>query len=491
MVRASLVPLFLVTCGLAAQTPAPEGKRLSLQDAIQIALKNNLQVEIARQSRESTVSGVQSNQGAFDWNLNADASFGKQDSKSASSNSDGTTTKRSFDVGVTKYFTWGGNFTANYGPTYSSYDGLLNGNPALTALPWGGSLTATYSQPLLQGFGRDITMAPLVIARKNAEGADYTFQQAIINLVANTESQYWSVVYYDRLLASKKVNLELAQKQLKENTIRMQVGTMAPIDVTSAEAQVAQAEQDIIGAEASLANAKDALIRSLFPNAERPASLETTDAPTLGHIQLDESAAIKMALDRRVELKLARTQKDTAAISAKVYENRLLPSLSAYANYTGQSDTKATFGPVNSDLTGMKQPGYTVGLRFAMPIGNNTAKGNLSAARASLRSSELSLKDQELSIVLEVRTAIRNIETTEKALKAAEKTRYYQQKNLEAEQKKFENGMSTNFVVLKVMADLDGARSSELQAQINYANAVTALEKAVGNLLEARKLAVK
>ncbi|HLO66767.1 MAG TPA: TolC family protein [Holophaga sp.] len=491
MVRASLVPLFLVTCGLAAQTPAPEGKRLSLQDAIQIALKNNLQVEIARQSRESTVSGVQSNLGAFDWTLNADASFGKQDSKSAANNSDGTTTKRAFDVGVSKTFTWGGSLTANYGPTYSSYDGISYGNPSVTALPWGGNLTATYSQALLQGFGRDITTAPLVIARKNAEGADYTFQQAIINLVANTESQYWNVVYYDRLLASKKVNLELAQKQLKENTIRMQVGTMAPIDVTSAEAQVAQAEQDIIGAEANLANAKDALIRSLFPNAERPASLETTDAPTLGHIQLDEGAALKMALERRVELKLARTQKDAAALNARVYENKLLPSLSAYATYTGQSDTKATFGPVNSDLTGMKQPGYTVGLKFAMPIGNNTAKGNLSAARAGLRTSELSLKDQELSITLEVRTAIRNIETTEKALKAAEKTRYYQQKNLEAEQKKFENGMSTNFVVLKVMADLDAARSSELNAQINYANAVTALEKAVGNLLEARKLSVK
>ena len=103
----------------------------------------------------------------------------------------------------------------------------------------------------------------MVVAQKNAQAADYTFQLAIINLVASTEGQYWDLVYAERYLANKKVSLELAQKQLKENTIRMQVGTMAPIDVTSAEAQVAQAEQDIIAAEAALANAKDALIRSM------------------------------------------------------------------------------------------------------------------------------------------------------------------------------------------------------------------------------------
>ncbi|BDU76575.1 TolC family protein [Mesoterricola sediminis] len=491
MVRASLVPLFLVCCGLTAQTPAPSGMRLSLQEAIQISLKNNLQVDIARQARESTVSGIQTNLGAFDWGLTADAAIGKQDFSNSTTPADGTTKKRTFDVGLAKAFTWGGNFSVNYGPAYSSTDGTSYGTPYTTTNPWSGTLSATYSQALLQGFGRQITMAPLIIARKSAQAADYTFQQSIISLVASTESQYWDLVYAERFLASKKTSLELAQKQLRENTIRMQVGTMAPIDVTSAEAQVAQAEQDIISAEAALANAKDALVRSLFPNAERPASLETTDAPTLGHIQLDEAGAVKMALDRRVELKSARIAKENAEINAKVYENKLLPSLSAYATYNGQSDVRGSYGTVNSDLTGFKYPGYTVGVKFAMPIQNNTAKGNLSAARAGLRSSELSLKDQELSIILQVRQNLRNVEAMEKAVKAAEKTRYYQQKNLEAEQKKFENGMSTNFVVLQVMTNLDNARSAELQAQINYAKAVTALEQAVGNLLEARNLKVQ
>lgn len=512
MVRASMVPVLAMCYTLVAQTPAPEGKHLSLQEAIQISLQNNLQVDIARQTREATRSGILTNLGAFDWNLGAAASSSRIDTASNSPLYKGSSTAvqsqytsygRNLTVDVTKAFVWGGSVAFEYAPVYSYYRGLTlgglkdaNGNTigdlsTANSYPYSGAVTATYSQNLLQGFGREVTTAPLVVARKNAEAADYTFRLSIINLVASTESQYWDLVYAERNLANKKVSLELAQKQLKENTIRMQVGTMAPIDVTSAEAQVAQAEQDIISAEASLANARDALIRSLYPNAERPASLDTTDSPTLAHTQLDEASAVKMAIDRRVELKSSRINKEVAQLQARVAENKTLPTLSAYGTYSGNSSNYDTLGTVNTDLTGAKFPGYTVGLKFALPIQNRAAKGNLSSARANLRSSELSLRDQELSITLQVRTAVRNVEAAEKGVKAAEKTRYYQQKNLEAEQKKFENGMSTNFVVLQVMTNLDNSKSAELQAQINYAKAVTALEQAVGNLMEARNLTLK
>ena len=125
-----------------------------------------------------------------------------------------------------------------------------------------------------------------------------------------------------------------------------------------------------------------------------------------------------------------------------------------------------------------------------MPIQNRAAKGSLAQSRASRRQSELNLKDLELGITLEARQALRNVEASAKGVAAAEKTRYFREKDLEAEQKKFENGMSTNFLVLSKQNDLDTAKSAELQAQITYAKAITAQEKAVGNLLEARKLVV-
>jgi len=508
MVRASMVPMLLVCCGLAAQTPdAGQATRLSLRDALQTSLKNNLQVDIAQQAREVTRAGIQINQGPFDWNLTASAQVQRLEGAATIptglkvnpyTDETFTTYNRNLVSDLNKNFEWGGNLDLNYSPAYSAQKGVYTNSPSPAndgpfgpSVPYTGSFTATYTQSLLQGFGTDVTTAPLVIARKNAESADYTFQLAIINLVSTTETQYWAVVYAQRNLANYQIALELAQKLLNENKIKLQVGTMAPLDVTAAEAQVAQAEQNIISGQAALDNAKDALIRALYPNAERPASLELTDTPNLGYTHMDEATAVKMALDRRVELKAARISKDVNQLQMTVAQDKVRPQLNAFVAYNGASDNYNSYGSVNSDLAGVKYPGYTVGLKFAMPIQNNAAKGNLSVARANLRSSELNLRDQELSITLQVRTAVRNIDATEKGVKAAEKTRYLQEKTLEAEQKKFENGMSTNFNVLQDMTNLDAARSAETQAQINYANAVTALEQAVGNLLEARNFTIR
>ena len=508
MVRTSMVPMLLVCCGLAAQVPGTaEVKRLSLQDALRTSLQNNLQVDIAQQARDTTRAQVLINQGPFDWNLSAEAQVQRLDSASTGSLSKvsggtyqelATTYNRTLTTDLTKAFEWGGSVDLGYAPVYAYSRGVYNDYPSAgtstawtTARPYSGAFTATYSQNLLLGFGREVTTAPLVIAQKGVESADYTFRLAIINLMAATESQYWDVVYAGKNLENYQTALRLAQKQLADNNIRLKVGTMAPLDVTSAEAQVAKAEQDIITGQAALDNAKDTLIRALYPNAERPAGLELTDTPPLSYPSMDEASAVKMALERRVELKSARINKDINDLQLKVARNKLLPSLKASIAYNGATDSYGSIGSVNSDLTGMNYPGYTVGLAFSMPLQNRAAKGGLAVARANLRSSELTLRDQELSITLDVRKAVRNVESMEKGVKAAEKTRYLQEKTLEAEQKKFENGMSTNFNVLQDMTNLDNARSAESQAQINYANAITALEQALGNLLEARNFTIK
>ena len=525
MVQASMVPMLLVCCGLAAQVtqpgPAPQAapaaqagqptlagpaKRLSLREALQTSLQYNLQVDIAQQAREETVAGIQINQGPFDWNLTASAQA--QRLENANNTSAGlkntppiTTTTTAYNrqlIGdLNKNFEWGGNLDLNYSPIYNYDTGSYSNNPTgyngpfTTSYPYAGNVTATYTQSLLQVFGREVTTAPLVIARKNADGADYTYQLAIINLMAATETQYWNVVYAQKNLENYQTSLRLAQKQLDENNIRLKVGTMAPLDVTAAEAQVAQAEQNIISGQAALDNAKDALIRALYPNAERPAGLELTDAPTLSHIQLNEADAVQMAMERRVELKNAKITKDVSDLQMTVAQDKVRPTLNAFVAYNGGSDSYNSLSSVNSDLDRAKYPGYTVGVKFAMPIQNNAAKGNLAVARAAFRSSELNLRDLQLSITLAVRTAVRNIDATEKGVKAAEKTRFLQEKTLEAEQKKFDNGMSTNFNVLQDMTNLDAARAAETQAQINYAQAVTALEQAVGNLMEARNFTIK
>jgi outer membrane protein TolC len=510
MTRLPIFPALLVAFSLVAQeapkvqSPAGAPTKLTLQGAIETSLKNNLQVQIASETRDFTRAGVLIEQGTFDWNLSSSINLSKTQDASRSQttpggpfvSSESTTFYRSLSVGSTKAFGWGGNLSLNYNPTYSFRKGTVNGGveQPFTTNPYDGSFSATYTQSLLKGFGRDATESRLIVARKNAQAADFSFQKAIIDLVASTETLYWDVVFAQRNLGNKQQALSLAQKQLKENQIRVEVGTLAPIEVTSSEASVAQREQDIIAAEAQLLNAKDALIRALYPSSERPSGLEMVDAPSVKPLAMDEGAAEKQALASRLELKSARLDLESKQILETASGNRTLPQLDAFATYNGNAASQIPsegLTAVNKDLTKANYPGYTVGLQFALPLQNRAARGSQAQARANRRQSELSLRDLELGITLETRQAFRNVEASAKGVAAAEKTRFFREKDLEAEQKKFENGMSTNFLVLSKQNDLDTAKSNELQSQITYAKAITALEKALGHLLEARKLEVK
>ncbi|HJW73433.1 MAG TPA: TolC family protein [Geothrix sp.] len=509
MMRSPIFPALLVAFSLVAQdAPKAEAAKpatqLSLQNAIEISLKNNLQVGIAAEARDFTKAGLTIEQGAFDWNLTSSLSLGKNQDASRAPNfpggplvsSETTTFNRNFTLGSTKAFGWGGNLSLNYAPSYRFSKGTINGGPEspFTTNPYDGNFNATYTQSLLKGFGRDTTESRLIVARMGAQAADLNFQKAIIDLVASTESLYWDVVFAQKNLENKQQTLTLAQKQLRENQIRVQVGTLAPIEVTSSEASVAQREQDIIAAEAQFLNAKDALIRALYPSAERPSDVQPSDVPSVKPLEMDEATAEKQALSSRLELKSAHLDLESKQVLEKAAKNRTLPQLDAFATYNGNAASQIPsegLTAVNKDITKMTYPGYTVGVQFAIPIQNRAAKGNQAQARANRRSSELNLQDLELGITLEVRQAFRNLDASAKGVAAAEKTRFFREKDLEAEQKKFENGMSTNFLVLSKQNDLDTAKSNELQARITYAKAVTALEKATGHLLEARKLALK
>jgi outer membrane protein TolC len=459
-------------------------------------------VQISEQTREVVRAGVPIAAGTFDWTLNSNLTLQHSrstfDSKSFDIYGDpliggSTSNYRSWTMGVAKPMEWGGTLQLNYNPTYTYYfDKPVNGflSPAVQD-PYMGSFTASYTQSLLRNFGRDTTASNLIVARYGSQAADYAFQLAVINLAASTESTYWSVVFAKLDLENKRVALALAQQQLKEDKLRVDVGTLAPLGLLQDEAAVAQAEQDIITSVANLANAKDTLIRTIYPIPDRPDSLDTVDLPTVKPMEMDEDASTKMALDNRVELKSADLDLLAKANQLTAARNRTLPQLDLNVAYNGATTNYATFGATNTDLIQGKNPGYTVALQFSLPILNQTAKGNLAVARANRRSSELSRHDQELTVILQVRTAFRNLDSLAKGVVAAEKTRVFREQNLDAEKKKLDNGMSTSFLVLTALNDLNTSKGNELQARINYANAVTTFDQAVGRLLEVRHLEVK
>ncbi len=496
MKNISLLSGLLLCPALVAQTNAEQPKaaqQLSLRDAVQVALEQNLQVQIAEETRAYNKAGLLMAEGSYDWTLGSNFSLSGQKRPDSDKLLNPKSSDQLFSLDLSKPFEWGGTFKLDYKPyDRSNMKGFIRPTgPHSSATDYVGNLSATYTQSLLKGFGRENAATQLIIAKRNAQAADLNFQKEIIDLVANTESLYWDMVYAQRNLTNKQQALELAQRQLRENQVRVEVGTLAPIEVTSAEAQVASRQQEIIAAEAELMNTQDALLRQLYPNSARPQSLELTTPPEVRALEMEEAKAEQIAMEKRLELQTTQLNLENAQLRERSAKNRTLPQLDAYATYNGLADTHTSAGRVNSDLTGMDYPGYQIGLRFSMPIPNKAAKAGLIQARADRRSQELNLQDLKLGISLEVRTALRNVKASEKGVKAAETTRIFRQKDYEAEQKKYENGMSTNFLVLSKQNDLDYARSSELRAQITYAKALTNLEKALGNLLEARNIAVK
>ncbi len=502
MVRPMFVPALCAAFTLVAQgAPKTDASHLTLQEAIEAALQNNLQVQISEQTRQTAKANLQFSQGTFDWLLtsgltvsHAKSVFDNKQFSVGSTPVSGSNTNdyRNWTVGLSKPFEWGGSFQLDYNPSYSySVTDIAGVGSRSTTLPYTGAFSASYTQSLLRNFGREATASQLIVAQYGSKAADYTFQLALINQVAATESAYWDVVYGKLNLANQQQALAVAQEQLRENQIQVKVGTLAPLEVTSAEAAVAQAQQNIIAAEAQYLNAKDALIRTIYPNAERPKDLETVDLPSLKPLEMNEDTAIKTALANRVELNNAELDLASKKVLERAAMNHVRPQLDLTVAYNGTASNYATYSPVNTDLFQAKNPGYSVGLQFSVPIENRAAKGNQAIARANLRSSELSLDDLKLSITLQVRQAFRNLDAASKGVTAAQKTRIYDQQDLDAERKKFENGMSTNFLVLSKLNTLDAAKGAELQAQINYAKAVTALDQALGRLLQARHLDVK
>ncbi|MCL1908359.1 MAG: TolC family protein [Holophagaceae bacterium] len=506
-------------CVLSPDASAQDAKvvKLSLQDAIEAALTNNLSIEIQRNNwRGTREAGTLIQESAFEWTLGITGagSWSKSGSSSlttqlvdgellaAQQDTSSYSNNRNISTSITKPFTWGGSAQFSYSPRYSGSSSdtsytllesgiLIPGRPYSNPRPYSGGMSFNYTQSLLRNFGTKATTAQLVIARRGLITADADFRRAVQNEVANVERVYWDLVNAQMNLGNVHQSLEIAKKQLSENEVRVRAGALAPIEVTSSEARVAQVEVQLIRAEAALMNSADTFFRVVYSTTDHPEEIELTDVPVVTVINLNESDAIDAALKNRTELVTRRNTLENAKLTEEVAHANLKPTLDASVNYNGSAMSAAEYSPINSDLFAFRFPGYSLNLTFRMPLQNKSAKASSINARASRRTAELALKDQELAITLEVKTAYRNLLTAEKSIVATEKSRILAQENYNAEQMRFAGGLSTNFVVLERQSALDNAKAAELDAKTSYANAQTALQQAMGTLLDHRSIQVQ
>ena len=481
--------------------PLPEGDRieLTLAQAIELALRNALDLDVASLSYQRSGFGIETASGIFDPNVTASASASSRETPTTSSFQAPASTSQRFDFGIGGLTELGTEYSLGFGgtrsdsPTRTTIPGYVEINPTFSA-----GLTASVNQPLLRGFGRDVNTRLVVQSRLLQDSSAWDFVASVQTAVQLVENAYWDLVYALANLDSKKEALDRANDFNRITKIKIDVGALAPIEIVQTEVTIAQREQEIILAEGQIGDAQDRLKRLLnvtdLSTWNRP--IVPTDKPAEEKIEIDVEAGIRSALEVRPEVKQALVNIESRKVSLAYNRNELKPRLDARGTYglagVGYNNDLVKEGSSYSDafsqIGSWDYPNWSIGLNFSVPLRNRTAKANAAIAATDLELAVTNLALLKQNLALEVRTAARNVDTARRSVAAAKKARELADRNLDAERKKFDNGMTTSFTVAQVQNDLTTARSNELLAIAGYLKSMVSWHKAVGDLLPTKNV---
>lgn len=469
---------------------------LSLEETVKRALESNVDIAVERYGPDSAAESVREVQGFYDPLFFSTVSRNSRTDPARNVfagaqkvNTDTTT----FDFGLSQAVKTGASLRLDFTNSKQDTNSIFTTfNPRFDS-----SLNLNLTQPLLKNLKIDQTRQQLRLAKKNREISDVQFRQIVINTLANVKAQYYNLVGAIDNLEVQKKSLSLAQKLLEENRIKVRVGTMAPLDIVQAEAEVAAREENVIVAQQLLFDTEDALKRSVFAKSspeDWDLRIVPTDRPTAEPFALDVPAALKNALENRTDIVAARKSLESAGISAQFAKNQTLPALDLVAAYgtTGIGGTQIEreglggpiintvpggYGDAVSDVVGRDFPTWTLGVNLSYPILNRQAKASSTRARLAREQAEANLRKLELQIATEVRSAARAVETNLKRVAATRAARVLSERRLDAEEKKFAAGMSTTFLVTQAQRDLAQAQVNELSAIADYRKSVVSFER--------------
>lgn len=359
-------------------------------------------------------------------------------------------------------------------------------------------LVGTFTQPLLRDFKIDTVRASILTNEISQDIADITLSGTEVSILAQVRNAYWELVYARQAVDAAQQSLQLAQKLVGDNRARVEIGTMAPIDVVQAQAEEANRRQQLVTAQATLRNNELALKRLIVGGTDDElwrATIVPVDRPVMTAQPLDLEAAVRNALSQRTDLTITRKNLDSADISLKATQNQILPRLDLVGSLnlvgragvsvprrdpiTGELITPPAGGYFDT-LTGIgsfDSPTYNVRLQFAYPLGTSAPKANAARQRLLRQQAEASIKATELQIATEVTAAALAVRNSLEAMQAAQVSRELSEQRLNAVQSKFEVGMSTNYEVVQAQRDLNDARNSELRQQLNYQRALVDFQR--------------
>lgn len=483
--------------------PPPAGTvvELALDDATARALERNLDIAVERlnpQTFDFSIAALDANYRPTlnsNFGLRSQSQFQRSQTAGAA-NSLGllTTDTLTNNYGVSQNMKWGGgSFAVGFNNSRQEQSDLFaTRNPALNA-----NLTAAYVQPLLRNFRIDGTRASLQITQINQQISETALRATISRTLVNVRNAYWDLVY---AIASAEVaerSLALATRLVEDNQARVEVGTLAPLDVLQAQAEQANRRGTVAQTAAARRTAELALKQLIVNGTDDPlwnVTIEPIDRPTYASTPVDVAEAVRRALGMRTDLETARRQLASNDISLKSLTDQQMPALDLTASYGvagigGPQFFRSSFGGTVTDivpsgytdalrlLAGRDAPSWNLSLNFSYPIGASPAEANVARARLQQRQTIAQTRAMELRVATEVTNAALQVEATRERLQAATVALDLAEKRLEAEQSRFDVGLTTNFFVVQAQRDLRDAQNVELRTLLDYRRAQVDFER--------------
>lgn len=471
---------------------------LSLEDALEIALGRNLNLLLNRYDRRSFGLGVEQAQGIFDLLLNVDGSWSDTSSPPVTALQASNSDVRTLNASASQLDPFGGVTTLTFDNGRRETDLQFNNfNPAYSS-----EVGIGYRLPLLRNFGPLATKRNILVARLRDDGNRAFYEQQIATTLQNVENAYWGLVEARAQLGVAEEALRLAQELHRRNEVQVDVGTMPPLELVRSDANTATRREEIIVARTNVGNAEDQL-RLLLNLDQGPAwnaDIVPVTEPVTEDIEVELEDAIAIALKERPELAQQNAALEELDLDTRYFANQLKPQLDLTAGY-GYAGTFGDRREVDSEtgettlITGAYSDavqqildrefdGWNVGLSFTMPLQNRSARAQKAIADIELERGKVNMTLLQQQIITEVRTAVRQVRAARQQIESATIAEQLQLRNLEAEQKRYENGMSTSFEVTQVQEDLTLARSRQVNSVASYRRALAEYYRAIGRLLD-------
>jgi len=480
---------------LAERDPATVAT-LTLREALYVALQNNLDIRVEQFGPELADADVQSAEGAFDAELYFSFTHAE--------NTDPQTTRGSLQTaGANVVYEQNQTIDAGVKGKVASgmtYDISNNQERSKGDLVESAGIAREYSveqrlaltQPLLKNFGILVNTADIRIARANRQVASYEFSRRSQETLTAVHDAYWNVVSSRENLNVAIESLRVARDLLRQNMIRLDVGTMAPLEVLQAETGVAIRQEALITSRQQLRDAEDELKRLLnLPETVEAWNRTILPIEALAPKQtaVDSDTAVRTALAQRPEVRVEQLNLENRGVDRLVARNQLLPTLDATFEY-GLRGVNPERGAAYDQSVSGTTDNYLIRTDFAYPVGNRQARGAYQRAQLEEEQQTFTLADTELRVAQEARQAVRAVDTDWQRIGVTKLASRLASEQLDAEKKKLEVGVSTSFDVLQFEEDLTDARRNEVGAQIDYLQSLAQYDLAVGRTLEVHGITI-